>query len=117
MAKYYYNTNPELNDFWELMYHTIPEYRKRKAQYKNNNQYVINMGDPDYRLKSLDANGKPTNKHTLKMHQNVLDYIYNEAVRGGVDPKTAISIATQESNLGVDRQNNSKINAFDLFSY
>ena len=117
MAKYYYNTNPELNDFWKLAYYTIPEYRKRKAQYKNNNQYVIDMGDPNYRLKSLDANGKPTNKHTLKMHQNVLDYIYNEAVRGGVDPKTAISIATQESNLGVDRQSNSKVNAFDLFSY
>ena len=117
MAKYYYNTNPELNDFWELAYYTIPEYNKRKAQYKNNNQYVIDMGNPAYRLKSLDINGKPTNKHTLKIHQNVLDYIYNEAVRGGVDPKTAISIATQESNLGVDRQKNSKVNAFDLFSY
>lgn len=117
MARYYYNTNPELNDFWELAYHTIPEYNKKMAQYKYNDKYIIDMGEPSYRLKSLDVNGKPTNKHTLKMHQNVLDYIYNEAVRGGVDPKTAISIATQESNLGVARQKDSKINAFDLFSY
>ena len=108
MARYYYNTNPELNDFWELAYHTIPEYNKKMAQYKYNDKYIIDMGEPSYRLKSLDSNGNPTNKHTLKMHQNVLDYISNEAVRGGVDPKTAISIATQKD---------SKINAFDLFSY
>lgn len=120
MARYYYNNDIDSNalEFFKLRSGPYQDYINKRNQYELAPKYSINFNtENSYRLKSLDKNGKPTNKHTLRIVPELLDYIYDEAVSGGTDPKSAIAVAVNESNLGNARAKNGKINLFNLFSY
>ena len=115
-ADYFFSKNPNNQSYYELTYGPYSEFIRLRNKYEKNKKYSIPIGETTYRLKSI-VNGKPTNKHTLAIHEDLLNYIYDEAIKAGVSPKTAIALATQESNLGIARANNNNINLFDLFSY
>ena len=120
MAQYYYNNNVDTNtlEYFKFLSGPHQDYYNLKSKYQYDDKYNIDFNlDNSYRLKSLDKNGNPTNKHTMRMSPELLDYIYDESVRAGVNPKRAIALATNESNLGNARAKNGKINLFDLFSY
>ena len=118
MAQYYYNNDPTYEAYYRLVSGPFKTYQDLRDQYTRSKDYMVDMTKGNtYRLKSLDANGKPTNKHTMKVNEGLLDYIYDQAVKGGVDPKAAIALATNESNLGNSRVKDGKVGLFDLFSY
>jgi hypothetical protein len=120
MARYYYNNDidPRVLEFFKLRSGPYQDYITKRSQYEKADKYDIDFNiENSYRLKSLDKNGKPTNKHTLRIVPELLDYIYDEAIRGGTDPKSAIAVAVNESNLGNARAKDGKINLFDLFSF
>lgn len=118
MAQYYYNNNPTYQDYFKFSSGPYNAYQKLREEYTRSGDYMVDMTKGDtYRLKSIDAEGKPTNKHTMKVNEGLLDYLYKEAKRGGVDPKEAIALAVNESNLGNSRQTDGKVGVFDLLSY
>ncbi len=112
-ADYYYNGSGIYQDYADLL-DASESYEGKRSLYENEHQ--VPTGGKTYKLKSI-VNGKPTNKHLLSIDENILNYIYDEAVRGNVDPRVAIALATNESNLGQARNKDGRLNAFDLYSY
>lgn len=112
-ADYYYNGSGIYQDYADLL-DASKSYESKRSLYENEHQ--VPTGGKTYKLKSI-VNGKPTNKHLLSIDENILNYIYDEAVRGNVDPRVAIALATNESNLGQARNKDGRLNAFDLYSY
>ena len=114
LADYYFNDSGIYKTYFDLV-DSFKSYNDKRKQYEG--KYPVPTKGNTYKLKSI-VNNKPTNKHLLTIDENILNYVYDEAVRGGVDPKIAIALATNESNLGQARQNNNgELNAFGLYSY
>lgn len=114
LADYYFNDSGIYKMYFDLV-DSFKNYNDKRKQYEG--KYPVPTKGKTYKLKSI-VNNKPTNKHLLTIDENILNYVYDEAVRGGVDPKIAIALATNESNLGQARQNNNgELNAFGLYSY
>lgn len=112
-ADYYYNNSGLYKEYYDLI-DTVSKYNKKRKEYES--AFSVPTGNKSYKLKSV-VDGKPTNKNLLNIDENILNYIYDESIKGNVDPKVAIALATNESNLGNSRNKDGKLNAFDLYSY
>lgn len=105
MSDYYYAKTPTEKLVFDNIYGTMANRARKTNALRNDPKYIIDRGD-----KTISQG----------ISENVANYIYDEAVRGGEDPWTALALAYRESSIGnakVRQNNDNTINAFNLMSY
>ena len=104
-SDYYYAKTPDEKLVYDNIYGTMSQRSNKINELRNDPKYTIQRGD-----KTISQG----------ISENIANYIYDEAVRGGEDPWTALALAYRESSVGnaKTRQNkDGSINAFNLMSY